>query len=216
MGGPASPPKVTSIVTRTGGQQKVETVTNTTASHQRPTFTSEVVTDTSKLQRSLTAMRDWVEHVTAPASSSPLMNAALFRNIAMTSGVTAIIKHGLHRPYQGYFCTRSRGAAWSVIEPTPAVNIASSTNATPIVVTTATSHNLTTGDQVTIKGHTVNTAANGTFLIVVTGATTYKLVGSVGVGVGGATGKAILSGIDFSQVLYLRSAATGTFDVAVY
>ena len=211
----AGAPRTTTIVTRTGGREAVRTVAAVTGSVKEPQFTAEVVSDPN-MQRALNGMRDWVKHVLGPAGSSPILNATLYRNLAMTSGATTIIKHKLGRPYQGYFCTRARGANWNVIEPTLAVAIASSTNATPIVVTTASAHNLTTGDRVTVTGHTVNTAANGTWLITVTGATTYSLAGSVGVGVGGATGKAILTGIDLSDVLYLRSGSTGTFDVAVF
>ena len=66
--------------------------------------------------------------------------------------------------------------------------IASSTNATPVEVTTATAHGLTSGDIVTIASHLVNTNANGTWSILVTSPTTFTLTGSVGNGVGGATG----------------------------
>jgi hypothetical protein len=66
--------------------------------------------------------------------------------------------------------------------------ISSSTNATPIVVTTAAAHGFTTGDNVTINGHATNTAANGTWVVTVTGASTFSLDGCVGNGVGGATG----------------------------
>lgn len=66
--------------------------------------------------------------------------------------------------------------------------IASSTNASPIEVTMAAPHGYATGDKVTIVGHLVNTNANGSWEVVVTGATTLELVGSTGNGVGGATG----------------------------
>lgn len=66
--------------------------------------------------------------------------------------------------------------------------IASSTNASPIVVTMGAAHGYTTGDTVQIAGHLVNTAANGNWTIIVTGATTFSLTSSVGNGVGGATG----------------------------
>ena len=74
-----------------------------------------------------------------------------------------------------------------------AKSIASSTNATPIVVTTSASHGYATGDKVVIKGHTTNTAANNTYAnpywtLTVLSPTTYSLTGSVGVGIGGATG----------------------------
>lgn len=71
-----------------------------------------------------------------------------------------------------------------------AKSIASSTNASPIVVTMAAAHGYTTGDTVYISGHLVNTAANGSWTIIVTGATTYSLTSSTGNGVGGATGSA--------------------------
>ena len=66
--------------------------------------------------------------------------------------------------------------------------IASSTNASPIEVTMAAPHGYATGDKVTIVGHEVNTNANGSWEVVVTGATTLELVGSEGNGVGTATG----------------------------
>jgi hypothetical protein len=66
--------------------------------------------------------------------------------------------------------------------------IASSTNASPIEVTTAAPHGYTTGQKVAIVGHTVNTNANGRWVVTVTGASTFELDGSVGNGVGGATG----------------------------
>ncbi len=65
--------------------------------------------------------------------------------------------------------------------------ITSSTSATPIVVTAATS-TLATGALVTISGHLVNTAANGTWKITKLTATTFSLDGSIGVGIGAATG----------------------------
>lgn len=72
--------------------------------------------------------------------------------------------------------------------------IASSTNATPIVVTTSTTHGFTTGDLVFIDGHTTNTAANGFWQIGAAAGSTFSLLNpitggnSVGNGVGGATG----------------------------
>ena len=68
------------------------------------------------------------------------------------------------------------------------LNIQSSTNATPIVITTTAVHGLSSGESVVISGHTVNTNANGTWTIISTGASTFSLIGSTGNGVGGATG----------------------------
>lgn len=75
------------------------------------------------------------------------------------------------------------------------IAIVSSTNSTPIVVTTAT-HGLKTGDKVFIHTHSTNTAANNTlanpaWTITVVSTTTFSLDGSVGNGVGGATGSVV-------------------------
>lgn len=56
------------------------------------------------------------------------------------------------------------------------------TNATPIVITTATPHGFATGQYVFIAGVGGNTAANNFWQITVTGATTFALNGSVGNG----------------------------------
>jgi len=69
--------------------------------------------------------------------------------------------------------------------------IASSTNASPIAVTTTLNHGFNTGDTVEIAGHATNTAANNLWQITVSGAKTFSLNGSTGNGVGGATGYAI-------------------------
>jgi len=67
------------------------------------------------------------------------------------------------------------------------VNIASSTNANPIVITTAVAHNLTTGDVVENANHSVNTNANGVWPATVLTSTTFSIP-QVGNGVGLATG----------------------------
>ena len=65
------------------------------------------------------------------------------------------------------------------------------TNATPISITTSAAHNYASGDTVVITGITGNTAANGTFVIIVTSSTSFTLTGSVGNGayVSGGTAK---------------------------
>ncbi len=68
------------------------------------------------------------------------------------------------------------------------VAIASSTNASPIAITTAEPHQLSTGNSVNITAHLINTAANGTWTITVTSGFSFTLNGSTGNGVGGATG----------------------------
>lgn len=77
------------------------------------------------------------------------------------------------------------------------LSIAGSTNATPIVVTTGASHGLKDGDIVTIADHEVNTAGNGTWVIDVLSATTFSLKGSIGNGVGTATGTVQPTGVGF-------------------
>jgi hypothetical protein len=45
------------------------------------------------------------------------------------------------------------------------ISISSSTNATPIVITTTTAHGLVTGDYVMVQGHSTNTNANGVWRV---------------------------------------------------
>lgn len=76
------------------------------------------------------------------------------------------------------------------------VAIASSTNASPIQVTTSTAHGLNTGDSAFIVGHLVNTAANNTaanpsWTITRVSDTVFTLDGSTGNGVGVATGNVV-------------------------
>lgn len=71
------------------------------------------------------------------------------------------------------------------------VDIASSTNATPIEITTSTPHDFVDGETIEISGHETNVNANGEWPIVVVSAMKFTLTGSVGVGVGGATGSAL-------------------------
>jgi hypothetical protein len=84
--------------------------------------------------------------------------------------------------------TTYKGQAANVTIPAP-LAIVSSTDATPIVVTTL-AHGLTSGDTVDIFGHAVNVAANGIGVVDVITGTTFALRGSAGsgAGAGGATG----------------------------
>jgi hypothetical protein len=61
-------------------------------------------------------------------------------------------------------------------------NITGASNTSPIVITTTAANGLTTGDNVTIRFVEGNEAANGTFDVTVTGATTFELDGSTGSG----------------------------------
>lgn len=91
--------------------------------------------------------------------------------------------------------------------PMPATKaIVSSTNASPIQVT-ITSHGFATGDVIQITGHTVNSNANGVWIVTNTGANTFTLDGSTGNGVGGASGTA--ANIN-AKTIKLASALTTT------
>lgn len=99
--------------------------------------------------------------------------------------------------------------------------IASSTNASPIEITTSGSHGLVTGDKVTIFGHTTNTAANGTWSVIRVSATKFTLTGSTGNGIGGATGTVAdfikpVNVIDFRHLIVsLASDGGGTADATI-
>ena len=69
-----------------------------------------------------------------------------------------------------------------------AMAVTAATNTTPIAITTG-AHGLTNGETVVVAGVTGNTAANGNWVVNVTSATTFELVGSVGNGAftGGGT-----------------------------
>jgi hypothetical protein len=70
-----------------------------------------------------------------------------------------------------------------------AVNIASTTDASPIAVTTSTPHGLLIGDTVDITKHAVNVAANGVWAVTVTGGSSFTIpTAGSGAGAGSATG----------------------------
>jgi hypothetical protein len=79
------------------------------------------------------------------------------------------------------------------------VNIASSTNANPTVITTAVVHGLTTGDVVEIAGHLVNTNSVGTWVCTVITTTTFSVPQSAN-GAGAATGTAMKMETDSNLV----------------
>ena len=69
----------------------------------------------------------------------------------------------------------------------PAVSIASSTAANPVVVTSASAHGLAVNDWAEISGHLVNTALNGVWQVSAVSGLTFT-VPVAGNGTGGATG----------------------------
>lgn len=94
----------------------------------------------------------------------------------------------------GYGSTRSLdGIEIDAAEvQTGTISITSSTNASPIVITTSTTHNFKVGQQIVVSGHTTNTNANGTWTVSAATSNTVTLSGSTGNGVGGATGSIYL------------------------
>jgi hypothetical protein len=82
-------------------------------------------------------------------------------------------------------CINDNTAALSIRQP---YAIVSSTNATPIVVNIGL-HAVSVDDLVAIDNHSTNTNANGWWRVSAKTASTVTLSGSVGNGVGGATGK---------------------------
>ncbi len=87
--------------------------------------------------------------------------------------------------------------------------ISTSTNASPIEVTTTTPHGFHNGDIVEVAGHATNTAANGVWTVVYVTATKFQLVGSTGTGVG--SGGTVRSRRGASErIANVRLTATGT------
>lgn len=130
--------------------------------------------------------------------------------LTMTAAVNLCAAGDTVRVAKGNDKSSIGSATWTQ-GPMPATKaITSSTNASPIQVT-ITSHGFATGDVVQITGHTVNTAANGVWIVTNTGANTFTLDGSTGNGVGGASGTA--ANIN-AKTIKLASALTTTVNNA--
>lgn len=84
------------------------------------------------------------------------------------------------------------------------VEIASSTGANPIVITTTASHGYVNGDVVEIIGHQTNTQANGVWSVTNLTATTFSIP-TDGNGTGGATGMAMKQITDSDLVFTVNS-----------
>lgn len=84
------------------------------------------------------------------------------------------------------------------------IAIASSTNASPIVITTGAAHGYSTGAVVAIYNHAVNTAANGAWTATVLTTTTFSIP-VVGVGAGTATGYVVKLPIDSDVQFQINS-----------
>lgn len=90
----------------------------------------------------------------------------------------------------------------------PGATITGATNAGPIVITTSAAHGFATDQLVSISGVLGNTAANGNWTIIVTGANTFSLTGSTG------NGAYTSGGIAVSTNVYYYDAGIATFNNA--
>lgn len=93
------------------------------------------------------------------------------------------------------------------------VNIASSTNANPSVVTTAVAHGLVVGDVVEIAGHLVNTTVNGVWTLATVGSTTTFTVPGPAAGVGAATGTAMKQETDITVNFTINNIFSAMVDL---
>lgn len=95
-----------------------------------------------------------------------------------------------------------------------AVNISSSTNASPIVVQTSASHGMKSGDVCDISNHLGNLNANGIWTITFVDATHFSLNGSTGSGVGTASGA--VQPLTFTGNVSLNPVNGDPYDASTY
>ena len=94
--------------------------------------------------------------------------------------------------------------------------IESSTNATPIVITTKTPHTITTSDYVRVTNHATNNAANGVFAVSAVTDNTLTLTSSNGNGIGNNVGEVskLQSGSGYTLTCELKLTNGGTVIVS--
>lgn len=96
---------------------------------------------------------------------------------------------------------------------TSALPVTNATKRRPIEITTAVAHGLVNGDEVRVSGVEGNTAANGTFQVLVTSPTTFLLVDSVGNGTYASGGsKAVSNATNAVPIVVTTSTAHGLED----
>jgi hypothetical protein len=151
------------------------------------------------IYRSADSGATWIN--ISDAAQTAIFNSFQSNNTELATGVdgrlcAAIVTNG-QLQYVGYTTDPDAATpAWirmdlPTIPPVVAVSflVSGATNATPIVVTTLSSHGLSTGDFVQVKNVTGNLAANGVYSVTVLGTTTFRLNFSSGSGpyTGGGT-----------------------------
>lgn len=94
--------------------------------------------------------------------------------------------------------------------------IESSTNATPIVITTQTPHTVTNSDYVKVTNHSTNNAANGVFAVTSVTDDTITLTSSNGNGVGNNVGQIskLQSGAGYTVTCELKTKGGATVIVS--
>lgn len=164
-----------------------------------------------------------------PATLSMLNSASFIYGPAgnIGGGYPLVVQNVLRMDY-GYKNLRSidcgeNGTATSSWLPHGAVRITNATNASPIVITTANAHGMTSGQQYEINTVGGNTAANGTWYVNVVNSATFSLYQNAGLSVpvsgNGAytssTGIAIGPGATTGALGYNLEAAISTFGSSV-
>lgn len=124
----------------------------------------------------------------SPATGTLTMERAVLSDdfddpIAVNGNGEQLVRSGGHTKMMFDEISRPANTTAYTLGDVVGLNLAvtGATNATPIVVTTAT-HGLETGDKVTIAGVGGNTAADGDWEVTVISTTTFSLKGSVGNG----------------------------------
>ncbi len=198
-------------------------VSTTTALARPVVFTAAQFEDKDFTAKQMTAVTTQLAQVTHAQRSHPEQAPMTFDNVKCGQGGARVSLHhgfGRHAEY-----TVTKWKAYTI-------RVVSSTDATPIVVTTNGTHQFYIGQLVRIAGHEVNVAANGDgWIISAATGTTITLQGSVGSGAGAgtATGTAGTAsgpslvcdendddGLSDKDTLVLRSNLAGVATIRVY
>ncbi len=197
---------------------------STTAAVERPVvFTTSQLQDDTQHVKQLQALSQQVAQITQAHRSHPEQAPITFDNVSCGQGGSRVRLHHGFGVNAEYTVTK-----WKAY----VIRISSSTDATPIVVTTNGNHQFYIGQLVRVSGHKVNVAANGDGWIVsaATG-NTVTLTGSVGSGAGAGTATGTVStasapvlvcdendpdAASDGDTLVLRSNVAGVATIRVY
>ncbi len=136
-----------------------------------------ILKNTFKLYRSRYIYNKFVFDIDFDYASGKFREEIVFDQANKTELATSVTDYGeITHPIKDYTFIHN-----------PEFSISSSTNATPIVVTVS-GHRFSNGDKVLIQAHTINSNANGVWIIANVATNIFELSGSSGNGIGGATG----------------------------